>query len=310
MPITRVGSTFNPVSSSTSRTTVSAMLAPISIAPPGIGQSWLSLRRCSRIPRSRRPPPRTPPAPANSPGANRARPHDRCGSSRLSPLRPGPHVPTMPPPVRAPQPQRAEFEVHPGHIGQVGLPLASRGITVEGIEASEAMVARLRAKPGGEQIPVSIGDMADVPATGPFRLVYLVYNTIFNLISPERQTDCFRNVTRVLEPDGAFVIECFVPDPSKFDRGQRVEALSVTEDSATIEVSRHDAAAQRYNKQTIRFSHEGIRLLPVALRYSWPSELDLMARLAGLRLRERYADWDRRPFGSTSTSHISVYRPA
>src|SRR6266545_4713583 len=115
---------------------------------------------------------------------------------------------------------------------------------------------------------------------------------------------------RVLEPDGAFVIECFVPDPSKFDRGQRVEALSVTEDSATIEVSRHDAAAQRYNKQTIRFSHEGIRLLPVALRYSWPSELDLMARLAGLRLRERYADWDRRPFGSTSTSHISVYRPA
>src|SRR6266542_1104895 len=170
--------------------------------------------------------------------------------------------------------------------GRVGLPLASRGITVEGIEASEAMVARLRAKPGGEQIPVSIGDMADVPATGPFRLVYLVYNTIFNLISPERQTDCFRNVARVLEPDGAFVIECFVPDPSKFDRGQRVEALSVTEDSATIEVSRHDAAAQRYNKQTIRFSHEGIRLLPVALRYSWPSELDLMARLAGLRLHQ------------------------
>src|SRR6266511_2605144 len=103
--------------------------------------------------------------------------------------------------------------------GRVGLPLASQGITVESIEASEAMVARLRAKPGGEQIPVSIGDMADVPATGPFRLVYLVYNTIFNLISPERQTDCFRNVTRVLEPDGAFVIECFVPDPSKFDRG-------------------------------------------------------------------------------------------
>src|SRR6266536_3371272 len=102
----------------------------------------------------------------------------------------------------------------------------------------------------------------------------------------------------------------FLAEPSKFDRGQRVESLLVTEVSATIEVSRHDAAAQRYNKQTIRFSHEGIRLLPVALRYSWPSELGLMARLAGLRLRERYADWDRRPFGSTSTSHISVYRPA
>src|SRR6266508_2429529 len=126
--------------------------------------------------------------------------------------------------------------------GRVALPLASRGVTVEGIEASEAMVARLRAKPGGEQIPVSIGDMADVPATGPFRLVYLVYNTIFNLISPERQTDCFRNVTRFLEPDAAIVIECLAPDPPNFDRGQRVEAVSLTEDSATSEVSRHDAA--------------------------------------------------------------------
>ena len=193
--------------------------------------------------------------------------------------------------------------------GRVALPLASRGLTVEGVDASAAMVARLHAKPGGEQIPVTIGDMADVPATGPFRLVYLVYNTLFNLLSPDRQADCFRNVARVLDTDGVFVIECFVPDPSKFDRGQRVEARAVTEDSATIEVYRHDAAAQRFNTQKITFNSQGIRLLPVALRYSWPSELDLMASQAGLRLGERYADWDRRPFGSDSANHISVYRP-
>jgi len=193
--------------------------------------------------------------------------------------------------------------------GRVALPLASRSITVEGVDASAAMVARLRAKPGGEQIPVTIGDMAEVPARGPFRLVYLVFNTLFNLLSPDRQAACFSNVAHVLDADGAFVIECFVPDPARFDRGQRVEALAVTEDSATIEVYRHDAAAQRSHTQKITFSGQGIRLLPVALRYSWPSELDLMAGQAGLRLGERYADWDRRPFGSDSANHVSVYRP-
>jgi SAM-dependent methyltransferase len=193
--------------------------------------------------------------------------------------------------------------------GRVGLPLAARGLDVEGVEASEAMVAQLRAKPGGEQIPVTIGDMADVPVSGPFRLVYLVFNTLFNLPSQDRQAACFCNVARVLDEDGAFVIECFVPNPSRFERGQRVEALSVTEDAATIEVFRHDAAAQRFYSQKVTFTNQGIRLLPVALRYCWPSELDLMAGQAGLRLGERYADWDRRPFGPDSASHISVYRP-
>jgi SAM-dependent methyltransferase len=193
--------------------------------------------------------------------------------------------------------------------GRVALPLASCGISVEGIEASEAMVERLRAKPGGEQIPVAIADMADVPAEGPFRLVYLVFNTLFNLPSADRQAACFRNVARVLEPDGAFVIECFVPDLARYDRGQRVEALAVTEDSATIEVIRHDAVAQRFMTQKITFDGAGIRLHPVALRYCWPSELDLMAAQAGLRLQERYADWDRRAFVSDSASHVSVYRP-
>ena len=193
--------------------------------------------------------------------------------------------------------------------GRVGLPLAGRGVTVEGVEASAQMVARLRAKPGGEQIPVTIGDLADVPVTGPFRLVYLVFNTLFNLPSQDRQIACFRNVAKVLDPDGMFVIECLVPDPARFDRGQRVEALAVTEDSATIEVFRHDPVAQRYSTQKITFSGQGIRMLPVALRYAWPSELDLMAGQAGLRLTERYAGWDRRPFGSDSISHVSVYQP-
>jgi SAM-dependent methyltransferase len=194
--------------------------------------------------------------------------------------------------------------------GRVALPLAARGVPVEGVEASARMVDQLRAKPGGDQIPVTIGDMADVPADGPFQLVYLVFNTLFNLLDPARQADCFRNVARVLAPDGAFVIKCFVPDPAKFDRGQRVDALEVTEDSATIQVWTNDAAAQRYMKQTITFSEAGIRMLPSSLRYSWPSELDLMATQAGLRLAERHASWERRPYGPDSSDHVSVYRPA
>ena len=194
--------------------------------------------------------------------------------------------------------------------GRVTLPLAARGVDVQGVEGSAAMVARMNERPGGTRIPVVVGDMADVPVDGTFDLVFLVFNTLFNLPDQQRQLDCFRNVARVLAPEGAFVLECFVPDPAKFDRGSRVEALEVTEDSATIQVYRHDAAAQRYAKQTITFTADGNRLLPVALRYCWPSELDLMASQAGLELQERYADWDRRPFGSDSTSHISVYRPA
>jgi SAM-dependent methyltransferase len=193
--------------------------------------------------------------------------------------------------------------------GRIALPLVARGVAVEGIDASEAMVARLRAKPGGGDIPVVIGDMADVPVPGPFRLVYLVFNTLFALLTAERQADCFRNVARVLEPDGAFVLECFVPDVTRYDRSQRIETLDVTEDSATIEAIRHDPAAQRIKAQRITLTEQGIRLLPVALRYSWPSELDLMAAQAGLRLWERYAGWDRQPFGPDSGSHVSVYRP-
>ena len=194
--------------------------------------------------------------------------------------------------------------------GRVALPLAARGITVEGVDASAAMVERLRAKPGGESIPVTLGDMAQVPVSGQFRLVYLVANTLFGLFSQPRQAECFGSVARVLDPGGLFVIECFVPDLARFDRDQRVQAQSVTEDSATIEVSRHDKIQQRVTTQVITLDGQGMHLRPVAIRYSWPAELDLMAGRAGLRLAERHAGWDRRPFTSASTSHVSVYQRA
>jgi len=194
--------------------------------------------------------------------------------------------------------------------GRVALPLAGRGISVEGLDASMAMVERLRAKPGGDSIRVTIGDMADVPVSGPFRLVYLVFNTLFGLLSQARQADCFRNVARVLGPDGVFVIECFVPDLTRFDRGQRMQALAVTEDSATFELSCHDAAQQRVTAQIVTLDGRGVHLRPVAIRYCWPSELDLLAGQAGLRLRERHGDWDRRPFYAASGGHVSVYQLA
>jgi SAM-dependent methyltransferase len=184
------------------------------------------------------------------------------------------------------------------------------GIAVEGIDASAAMAERLQAKPGGESIPVTIGDMAQVPVSGRFRLVYLVFNTLFGLLSQARQAECFGNVARVLEPGGMFVIECFVPDLTRFDHDQRVQARSVTEDSAIIEVSRHDKVQQRVTTQMITLDGQGVHLRPVAIRYSWPAELDLMADRAGLRLAERHAGWHRRPFTSASDSHVSVYQRA
>ncbi|MGC5021459.1 class I SAM-dependent methyltransferase [Micromonospora sp. DT47] len=192
--------------------------------------------------------------------------------------------------------------------GRVALPLAARGLDVSGVEASEEMVAKMRAKPGGDQIPVVVGDMADVPVTGTYRLAYLVFNTLFNLVRVERQQDCFRNVARVLAPGGGFVIETFVPDPADFDRDEQVRMRSVTEDSATIRLHQYDRAAQTFVRQTIRFDSEGVHLKPFAMRYCWPEQIDEMAERAGLRLVERYADWHRQPFDSTSRSHISVYR--
>jgi SAM-dependent methyltransferase len=191
--------------------------------------------------------------------------------------------------------------------GRVALPLAARGIAVMGIDASQAMVDRLRAKPGGDAIQVTIGDMAEVAVSGPFRLVYLIFNTLFSLLTQERQADCFHRAAQVLDPGGMFVIECFVPDLTRFDRGQCVHAFAVTEDSASLELSRHDAVRQLVTTQLITFG-PSMRMHPVALRYSWPTELDLMAKQAGLQLLDRYGGWDRQRFDAASRGHVSVYQ--
>jgi SAM-dependent methyltransferase len=193
--------------------------------------------------------------------------------------------------------------------GRVALPLVERGIAVEGIEASPEMAVLLRAKPGGEAIPVVIGDMADVGVTGPYPLVYLVFNTLFNLTGVGRQEDCFRNVARVLTPGGAFVVEAFVPDPADFDRDeQQVQVRSVTEDSVTLRLHQYDRAAQTFVRQTIIFSNGNVQLKPFGMHYRWPEQIDELATAAGLHLDARYATWQREPFGPDSRNHISVYR--
>lgn len=192
--------------------------------------------------------------------------------------------------------------------GRVALPLAERGVAVDGIEASHEMVDLLRAKPGGDAIRVVVGDMADVAVTGPYTLVYLVFNTLFNLTGAGRQEECFRNVARVLAPGGAFVVEAFVPDPADFDRDEQIQVRSVTETSVTIRVHRYDRAAQTFLRQTITFENGDVQLKPFGMHYRWPEQIDELATAAGLHLEARYANWQREPFGAGSKDHISVYR--
>jgi SAM-dependent methyltransferase len=193
--------------------------------------------------------------------------------------------------------------------GRVALPLVERGLRVHGIDVSDAMVTQLRAKPGGADLPVVLGDFADVPIDGQFKLIFVVFNTFFALLEQEAQVRCFRNVAAHLEPDGRFLIEAFVPDPAMFDRGQRVSATRVDVDNVQLNATTHDPVQQRVMTQYIGIGRDGIVLLPVHLRYAWPSELDLMAQLAGLQLDARLGGWRREPFTATSPSHVSIYRP-
>jgi SAM-dependent methyltransferase len=192
--------------------------------------------------------------------------------------------------------------------GRVALPLAARGVPVEGIEASPEMVALMRAKPGGADVPVVVGDMADVGVEGPYPLVFLVFNTLFNLTGAGRQEDCFRNVARVLAPGGAFVIEAFVPDPADFDRDEQVVVRSVTQDAVTIRLHQYDRAAQTFVRQTVTFTDGGVSLKPFGMHYRWPEQIDELAAAAGLHLEARYAGWRGEPFGPDSRDHVSVYR--
>lgn len=191
--------------------------------------------------------------------------------------------------------------------GRVALPLAEKGIEVHGIDASEAMVERLRAKPGGDGVPVSIGDFAGVDVEGRFSLVYVIFNTFFALLSQDEQVRCFANVARRLDERGTFVVEAFVPDPARLVGGEVTQTKRVEVDRVFLETSRYDLVDQRVYSQNISMGETEIKFYPVQIRYAWPSELDLMARLAGLRLRERWAGWDRQPFTASSTNHVSVY---
>ncbi len=192
--------------------------------------------------------------------------------------------------------------------GRIALPLAARGIRVDGIDISPAMVSRLRAKPGGDQIAMTMGNFADVGVPGTYRLIYVVFNTMFNLLSQDEQLRCFENVAAHLTDDGSFVIEAGSPAGLYALRDhQYVEAEAIEVDYVRLDVLRHDPATQMLDESHVHLSRDGVRLNPVRQRYSWPSELDLMARIAGLRLKERWGYWDRRPYTARSRTVVSVF---
>ena len=196
--------------------------------------------------------------------------------------------------------------------GRVALPLVSRGVDVAGIEGSEEMIHKLRGKPGGGVIEVFAGDLVDVDVNGQvFPLVYFPFNTFFSLLTQERQVQCFANVSRALEPGGRFVLEGFVPDLGRYDKFHtRLGVSSISSDNAhAYELSIHDPVHQRVTSHHVRRLDSGETVvLPVEIRYCWPSELDLMAKIAGLGLEARWGWYDRRPFNEESTASVSVYR--
>jgi hypothetical protein len=170
------------------------------------------------------------------------------------------------------------------------------------------MVAKLRAKPGGDRIAVSMGDFGDFDLGKRFRLVFVAFNTLFALPDQEAQLNCFGAVSRHLLPGGRFLVEAFVPDLGRFDRGQRMSVMEVGLDQVLLECSRHDAAAQTVTSQHVALGTSRTSLYPVHIRYAWPTELDLMARMAGLQLEGRWDGWDRRPYTAGSVSTMSVWR--
>lgn len=189
--------------------------------------------------------------------------------------------------------------------GRIALPLAKLGVRVHGIDLSKAMIARLRAKPGGSDIGVTTGDIATTTVNGSFSLVFLVFNTIMNLTTQEAQIACFRNVAAHLDPGGCFVIEVGVPALQSLPRGETIRAFHVSETKWGFD--EYDVALQGLTSHHFEVVDGKLERLSVPFRYVWPSELDLMAKLAGMRLRERWAGWKREPFTSESLKHVSVW---
>jgi SAM-dependent methyltransferase len=192
--------------------------------------------------------------------------------------------------------------------GRIALPLAAQGVQVDGIDFSPSMIAKLRAKPGGTQIAVTLGNFADVAVPDTYRLIYVVFNTLFNLLTQDEQVRCFENVAAHLAKDGGFVVEGGVPTEfCRLRNNQYVDLEALAVDNVRLDVARYDPVTQLLEETHVTLSSSGTQLNPIITRYAWPSELDLMARIAGLRLKERWASWSREPLTATSSNCISVY---
>jgi trans-aconitate methyltransferase len=191
--------------------------------------------------------------------------------------------------------------------GRIALPLSARGVEVHGIDLSAAMLARLRAKPGADAIATTVGDFATTRVEGSFALAYLVFNTISNLTAQTQQVACFANVAAHLEPGGCFVIEVGMPELQRLSTGETMVVFAAEPDHWGID--EYDIARQGLISHHFSVVEDGrIERVSMPFRYTWPAELDLMAQLAGMRLRERWADWDRSPFTSASRKHVSVWQ--
>jgi SAM-dependent methyltransferase len=191
--------------------------------------------------------------------------------------------------------------------GRIAIPLHQAGVAVSGIDASPAMVTRLHSKAGGQDIPVTIGDFSDLAVEGSYTLIYVLFNTFFALLTQDEQLRCFENVSQHLAPGGSFLVEAFVPDLSRFVDGQAIRTVQIGEQELRVDASQHDPVLQQITSQHIVFTEQGTRFYPVKLRYVWPSELDLMARLAGLHRSHRWGAWDQSAFTDNNKRHISVY---
>ncbi len=192
--------------------------------------------------------------------------------------------------------------------GRIALPLAATGVRVDGIDNSTAQVSRLRAKPGGDVMAITIGDLAEVGVEGKYRLIYLIFNTLGNLITQDNQMRCFENVADHLVDGGAFVVEIAPPN---FEFGLRdsrtVETAALDVNFVALHAARHDPLTQTIHNNHVVLTRDRVRFYPLLYRYVWPSEMDLMARLAGLRLQERWGSWQREPFTAKSENSVSVY---
>ena len=190
--------------------------------------------------------------------------------------------------------------------GRIALPLAARGLTVKGNELSAAMVAQMRKKPGGANLDVTVGDMTQVKVDGAFSLVFLVFNTIDNLTTQDAQAACFQNAAEHLQPGGRFVVETLVPPIQQIPFGETKRAFACTSEHWGIDT--FDVTTQSYSSHHVWLKDGAQKQLSVPFRYVWPSELDLMAKLAGMEFESRWADWHKTPFTRHSKSHISVWR--